>query len=570
VAATTDDRLYALAETFRAFAEVTPDYRVLLETVAREMTRLIGDGCLVVLAGDDGAWLEAGAVYARDPRGLAALRAAIARPATGGGLSGKVARTGESVLVPRIEPEELARRSESRFADAVRELGIHSFLSVPLEVRGRRLGALSLVRYATESAPFDEDDRVFVRSISDHAALAISNAQLVESLQRALVERHRVESQLQQAQKMEALGRLAGGVAHDFNNLLTVILSYCVLLERALPAGSRLADDVSQIARAGERAAGLTRQLLAFSRKQVMTPQPLDLGATVASMDRMIRSLIGEDIELRIVAPPELGTVVVDAGQIEQVVMNLVVNARDAMRAGGTLTIAADRTVVTDSLAPGLEPGTYAVLSVIDTGIGIDEETRAHVFDPFFTTKEHGKGTGLGLSTVMGIVTQSGGHVTVESGVGHGSTFRVYLPMSGAAIEHAPAIPRTLTPLPAQGRILLVEDEAPVRELVRDVLLRAGYDVLDAADGEQALSIALAAGDLHLLLTDVIMPKMSGPQLAARFLEARPGTPVLFMSGYTDDKLGQHGVLEPGVELVQKPLTPEGLLRRVREVLKSP
>ncbi len=566
---TRNDRLYALAETFRAFAEVTPDYRVLLETVAREMTRLIGDACLVVLAGDDGTWSEASATYARDPRGMAALRAAMARPTAGGGLSGKVARTGESVLVPRIDPEELARRSESRFSDAVRELGIHSFLSVPLEVRDRRLGALSLLRYAPDSPPFDEADRLLARSISDHAALAISNAQLVESLQCELLQRQRAERQLQQAQKMEALGRLAGGVAHDFNNLLTVILSYCALLKRGLPAGSRFVDDVAQITRAGERAADLTRQLLAFSRKQVLTPQPLDLGATLAAMELMIRRLIGEDIELRIDASPTLGMVVVDAGQIEQVVMNLVVNARDAMHGGGTLTIVTERAEVAAPLAAelGLVAGTFAVLSVIDTGIGIDEQTRAHVFDPFFTTKERGKGTGLGLSTVMGIVKQSGGHVTVDSRVGHGTTFRVYLPMSTAPIEPLmPAVPRTLTPLPAQGRILLVEDEAPVRELVRDVLLRAGYDVLDAADGEQALSIARTAGELHLLLTDVIMPKMSGPQLATRFLEAHPGTPVLFMSGYTDDKLGQ---LDLGVALVQKPLTPDVLLRRVRDVLKA-
>jgi PAS domain S-box-containing protein len=601
-----------------------------------------------------------------------------------------VARTGKSMLVPHIDPDEIARRSESGFSDAVRELGMHSFLSVPLQMRGRRLGAISLLRYAPGSPPFDESDLVFAQTITDHAALAIANAQLVESLQGELLERRRaeeeaktfvaliqtstdfiamatfegrvlfvndagrnlvgleldrevrdlalsdfhtpdglsraghirehgswrgegvlrhfktgelmptrvtsflvrdadgipmcfatvqsdlretkrLESQLQQAQKMEALGRLAGGIAHDFNNLLTVILSYCSLLRRGLPPGSRLADDVAQISRAGERAADLTRQLLAFSRKQVMTPKPLDLGATVTAMERMIRPLIGEDIELRIAAPADLGTVVVDGGQIEQVVMNLAVNARDAMSAGGTLTITAERLDLDRSraLEHGVVAGTYAMLSVIDTGVGIDEQTRARVFDPFFTTKERGKGTGLGLSTVMGIVKQSGGHVTVDSIVGQGTTFRVYLPMSVAPVEvQMPVLPRTLTPMPAHGRILLVEDEDPVRILVRDVLLRAGYDVLDAPDGEQALSIAMTAGEVHLLLTDVIMPRMSGPQLAQRFLEARPGTRVLFMSGYTDDKLGQHGVLEPGVQLVQKPLTPEVLLRRVREVLK--
>jgi len=685
------DRLVALSETFRAFAEVTRDYQALVDTVAREMTRLIGDGCVVMMIGDAGAWWT-GAACARDDRGTELLRDAVRRVPPGraaGGLSLRVGSTGEAVLLPRASTEELARHADVPFSDVVRALAMHSFLSVPLEVRDRRIGVLSLFRYAPDSPPYDESDLLFARSIADHAALAISNAQLFESLQTELRERRRaeeeaktfvaliqnstdfiamagfdgrilflndagralvgiaqdrditeltladfhthdglkrapvllehgswqgegvlrhfvtgelipmrvssflvrdadgqpmcfatvqhdvretlrLENQLRQAQKMEALGRLAGGIAHDFNNLLTVILSYCALLRRGLPPTSRFTEDVEQIDRAGQRASELTRQLLAFSRQQVMAPKPLDLGSTVLAMEPMIRRLIGEDIELCIETGRDLGTVVVDAGQIEQVVMNLVINARDAMQAGGTLTLVTARTQVDRRLGGelGILPGAYTTLQVIDTGVGIDEQTRARVFDPFFTTKERGKGTGLGLSTVMGIVKQSGGHVTVDSNVGVGTTFRVYLPSSSAVLESPAAMARTATPIRGTERIVLVEDEAQVRILVRDVLRRAGYDVIDAADGEQALSLAAEVGEVHLLLTDVIMPKMSGPQLAAKFREAHPSARVLYISGYTDDKLGQHGVLEPGVVLVQKPLTPEVLLARVRDVLE--
>ncbi|MFT3695578.1 MAG: ATP-binding protein [Kofleriaceae bacterium] len=387
---------------------------------------------------------------------------------------------------------------------------------------------------------------------SDGAPIAIATVQhdLRESKQR--------EEELRQAQKMEALGRLAGGVAHDFNNLLTVILSYCSILAKQLPRGSRQAEDVEQIDRAAQRAADLTKQLLAFSRRQVLEMRPIELGTTVRAMDGMIRRLVGEDIELRILTAPDDECVLADAGQVEQVVMNLVVNARDAMKGGGTLTLETTRS------------GDFMMLAIRDTGVGIHPDSRPHLFEPFYTTKEAGKGTGLGLSTVMGIVSQSGGRITVDSALGQGSTFRVFLPTIPRP-EVSPALPITRGSTAWHGgqrRILVVEDEPEVRVLICSVLRDAGYDVIAANDGAHALEVAAhVKGEIDLLLTDVIMPKLSGRQLATRFLELRPRTRVLYMSGYTDDKLGHHGVLDPDVDLILKPLTPEALVSRVRAVL---
>ena len=564
------DRFLALSETFRAFAECTADYTSLVETVAQRLTDLIGDACVVSLATEDGTWLDPSAACARDTEATALLRAALASPRRdGSGHARRVVRSGEAVLLAAIEPEQLAAMAEPAFADAVRRLGIRSFLSVPLAVRARSLGVISLFRYQADSAPFDERDQAFARSIADHAALAISNAQLFESLQRELVDRERLESELRQAHKMEALGRMAGGIAHDFNNLLTVILSYCSLLASRLPSDSRNAQDVTQIERAGQRAAELTKQLLAFSRRQVLEPEPIELGVALRTMAGMLRPLIGEDIDLKIIVG-DRGVVMVDAGQVEQVVMNLVANARDSMQAGGAITLETARVELAGAAAAklGLLPGVYTTLAVTDTGAGIDAEAMAHLFEPFFTTKDRGKGTGLGLSTVMGIVEQSGGHITVESELGRGSTFRVYLP-EATRVPARPVVPRTNTPIFGTERILVVEDEVEVRELIRGVLSEAGFDVIAALDGEHALELADGIpGDIHLLLTDVIMPKLGGRELAARFLARRPTSRVLFMSGYTDDKLGDHGILDPEVELIQKPLTPHVLLRRVRALLR--
>jgi two-component system cell cycle sensor histidine kinase/response regulator CckA len=374
------------------------------------------------------------------------------------------------------------------------------------------------------------------------------------TVQHDLRETKRLERELRQAQKMEALGRLAGGIAHDFNNLLTVIMSYGSILSKTLtknlalrvPNDARMLADVEQIERAAQRAAELTRQLLAFSRRQVLEPKPLELGATVQQMEPMIRRLVGEDIVLNIVVGTERDSVMVDAGQVEQVVMNLVVNARDAMRGGGTLTLETARIALTES-TPELPAGRYSMLAITDTGTGLDEATKTHLFEPFFTTKEPGKGTGLGLSTVMGIVQQSGGHITVETELGRGSSFRVYLPaLAGPPPPPTTPTARTVTQLQGIQRIFVVEDEVEVRTLIVNVLRSAGYDVIEARDGEHALEVATTtSGEIHLLLTDVIMPKLGGPKVAATLRERWPTTRVLFMSGYTDDQLGHHGYSVP-------------------------
>jgi PAS domain S-box-containing protein len=385
-----------------------------------------------------------------------------------------------------------------------------------------------------------------------------------------ITEHQRLEEQFRQAQKMEAVGRLAGGVAHDFNNLLTVITSYSTLLLDDMGAADSRREDLEEIRKAATGAAGLTRQLLAFSRQQVLEPKVLDLNAVVAGAGKMLQRLIGEDVALVTVLAPDLGSVKADPGQIEQVIMNLAVNARDAMPDGGKLTIETVNVELGDAYTQEhrpVSPGPYVLLSVSDTGTGMDESTKAHLFEPFFTTKEKGKGTGLGLATVYGIVKQSGGFIWVYSEPGHGTTFKMYLPRVN---EPAMDLHQGQTPESVRGTetILLAEDAAGVRAVAREVLKRNGYAVIEAADGQAALALAAAhAGPIHLLVTDVIMPEMSGRQLADRLREGRPELKVLFVSGYTDDAIVRHGILEPGIAFLQKPFTPESLARKVRAVL---
>jgi two-component system cell cycle sensor histidine kinase/response regulator CckA len=395
----------------------------------------------------------------------------------------------------------------------------------------------------------------------------------VEGILSAVVDvtdKERLEDQVRQSQKMEAVGRLAGGIAHDFNNLLTVINGYGELAAECLPPGSPAREFVGEITRAGERAAGLTRQLLAFSRKAVLQPRVLDLNAVVAEMGRMLRRLIGEDVELATDLQPGLGRVSADPTQVEQVVMNLVVNARDAMPRGGKLTIET-RDVELDAAyaatRPDVAPGPYVLLAVCDTGTGMTGAVMAHIFEPFFTTKEVGKGTGLGLAAVHGIVKQSGGHVAVYSEPGLGTTFKVYLPRVGPAParEERPAA----LPLP-RGRetVLLVEDEEALRGLSRRILESCGYTVLEAGIGADALRVAEEhAGPIELLVTDVVMPGMGGRELSERLTAARPGLRALYVSGYTDDAIVRHGVLAAESAFLQKPFTPAALARKVREVL---
>ena len=399
--------------------------------------------------------------------------------------------------------------------------------------------------------------------------------------QRDITEQRHLEEQFRQAQKMEAVGQLAGGIAHDFNNLLTAILGNTQLLLRDLPPGGAMHADVEEIRKASERAAALTRQLLAYSRRQMLQPESLDLNVVVADMDRMLRRLIGEHIELATVLAPELGRVRADPSQLEQVMVNLVVNARDAMPEGGKLTIETANVELDEAYARehlGAVAGAYVRLAVTDTGTGMDASVRAHLFEPFFTTKEVGKGTGLGLATVYGIVKQSGGYVSVYTEPGHGSSFKVYLPRTASpaspASAAAPASSSTTSPRPPAARgsetILIVEDDPAVLALSSRALEAQGYTVLAAADGTAALRVVERhGGPIHLLLTDLVMPGMSGRDLAAHLAARRAGIRVLYMSGYPGDAVVHRGALAPGSAFLQKPFAPDGLARKVRDVLDA-
>ncbi len=412
------------------------------------------------------------------------------------------------------------------------------------------------------------------RTLESRASTIVKAGQ-VEKLvivNRDVTERKQLEEQFRQSQKMEAVGRLSGGVAHDFNNLLGVIIGYGEIVQEGTASDSPLRTCVDEMLKAGHRAAALTRQLLAFSRQQVMDPRVLDLNVVVRDMEKMLKRLIREDIQLKTELDPALVRIKADQGQIEQVVMNMVVNARDAMPNGGELKLSTSNVYMNEDFVRRypypVSVGDYVLLAVTDNGIGMDAVTRARVFEPFFTTKEKGKGTGLGLSTVYGVVKQSGGYIEVMSEPGSGATFKIYLPK----VEESPDPPKHPADLPASlhgtETVLLVEDELSLRKLSRHLLELCGYDVLEADSGAEALKISqMHKQTIHLLLTDVVMPGMSGRVLADQLVNQRPETRVVYMSGYTGQTVGEHGVLAEGSFFLPKPFTRETLARKVREAL---
>jgi PAS domain S-box-containing protein len=387
-----------------------------------------------------------------------------------------------------------------------------------------------------------------------------------------VTEQRRAAEQLRVSQRLEAVGRLAGGIAHDFNNLLVVIIGYAEFAMESVRENDPIKKDLDEIYRAAERAAVLTRQLLAFSRRQLLKPEVISLNEVVIGMEGMLGRLIGEDLEFRTILGDDLAPVVADPGQMEQVIMNLVVNARDAMPMGGTLTIetAAGSSLDVHAQPPAAGPGGWVVLTVSDTGSGMDDATRAQIFEPFFTTKPHGEGTGLGLATVYGIVKQSGGTIAVETSVGAGAKFRVAFPAdtSGAPVSNLPASRALAQAVPGKETILIVEDENAVRQLAQRFLASAGYQVLMAANGHDALRVCEQhEGGIDLLLTDIVMPQMSGAELAQRLDGLRPGVRVLYMSGYSGTAISQHGVLTRDTQLLEKPFTGAELTTRVRSIL---
>jgi len=381
-----------------------------------------------------------------------------------------------------------------------------------------------------------------------------------------------LEQQFRQSQKLEAIGRLAGGVAHDFNNLLTVIYGYTQIMLDTVSPGNSQEDMLQEIKKAGERAASLTRQLLSFSRNQVLEPKVLDINALVTESEKMLMRLVGEDVDLASVLNPNLGRVETDPRQVEQVLMNLVINARDAMPQGGKLTIETDNAVLDQTycqLHKEVKPGSYVMLAVHDSGCGMDEHTKAHLFEPFFTTKESGKGTGLGLAMIHGFIKQSGGHILVESEVGLGSTIKVYLPEVQKALRSSGKLPPIIEKMPrGTETILLVEDDGAVRMFARQVLQACGYTILEAASGQEAIQLIEQHRDqVHILVSDVVMPGICGREVAEQVHALEPAIKVLFISGYTDDAMLRHGILTSEVAFLQKPFTPSELALKVRKVL---
>jgi signal transduction histidine kinase/ActR/RegA family two-component response regulator len=467
------------------------------------------------------------------------------------GLPGRVWTHGQSASIRDIAQDESCPRVLT-----VKQGALHGAFAFPILIGKSVSGVVEI--FSLEPREPDND-----------LSLSLTN---IGSQLGQFFERKRIEGHLVQSQKMETVGRLAGGVAHDFNNLLTVIGGYCALSLPQLQETDPLQRNITEIQRAAERASGLTSQLLAFSRKQVLQPRVLDLNDAVRNMERMLRRLIGEDIDLSTHFDASLGRVKADPGQIEQVIMNLAVNARDAMPRGGKLSISTSNVTMdqkTQLRNRTLEEGEYVMLAISDNGMGMTEEVQSHLFEPFFTTKGVGKGTGLGLATCHGIICQSGGDIRVYSELNSGTTFKIYLPRTDAALDATGNSGIKQLPKGSES-ILVVEDEPAVRTLAVLILSQSGYQVREAGDAFEALELIRKSPPFHLVLTDVIMPQMSGKSLYDQIVSQRPGTKVLLMSGYTDDALAHHGVLDEGLSFLEKPFSPAQLTRKVREVLDGP
>ena len=535
-----------------------------LAAVAEACGRVLGsesvgvrlvDGDELVLAG---TWGDAGELMST-PR----LR-------MGESLSGIVAATGAPLLLNDVatDPRLLAAHRAQ-----VLRLGHRAWLGVPVKMGDRVIGVLSIG--TRRERGFSKEDQAIATALASQAATALENARLFHELEQAYTTVSQTKEELLQSQKMEAIGRLAGGMAHDFNNLLTIVHGRCEILKKRLAPADGSQRDVEIIRQTTRRAAALISQLLAFSRKQVLQPRILGLNALVQDSATLFRRLLGEDVDLVLVTDAEHDRVTADPTQLEQVLMNLAVNARDAMPRGGRLTIGTASVELDEAFAhqhPGARPGPHLALSVSDTGVGMSDEVQARIFEPFFTTKEPGRGTGLGLSTVYGIVRQHNGYLTVASAPGAGTTFTIYLPRAEGAEDMATQERSEPTAPRGSETVLLVEDEDEVRELAREILEMNGYTVLEAADGAGALAVLREHLEpIDLLLTDVVMPGgMSGRDLARQVAGLSPRTRVVYMSGYTDDALGHHGVLDPDIVLLPKPFTPEALLGALRRVLDGP
>lgn len=478
----------------------------------------------------------------------------------GAGLPGRIWASGEPAWIPDVTNEDNFPR-----AAVAGKSGLHGAFGFPIRVGGEVEGVIELYSQLVRGP--DEELLKMVADVGLKIGQFGERTRAEDALEQA-------EAQLRQSQKMEAVGRLAGGVAHDFNNLLTVIRGYSELILNRLVAGDALHKEMEEVKKAADRAAGLTGQLLAFSRRQFIAPKLVDLNVVVASVDGMLRRLLGEDIiELCTVLDPELGQIKADPGQLDQVIMNLAVNARDAMANGGQLTVETRNVDIPKwggRRPEGIEPGSFVLLSVRDTGHGMDEETKSHLFEPFFTTKEKGKGTGLGLSTVYGIVKQSGGSLEVESSPGQGATFKIYFPRVDGTLHKAESAAGGGERARGKETVLLVEDEPSVRGLVHETLRLHGYTVLEARHGIEALLTgAKHVGPIHLLLTDVVMPQMSGPEVAEKLSTIRPEMKVLYMSGYPDHPVFSQAKARTDTAFLQKPFAPNQLAKKVRDVLDA-